>query len=301
MLHNTNHRITLPTWILILIAILISLIYPKFGLTFKDYIIPLMMGLMFFSFLNINFQLLSNNLHHIKKPSFVLITVHFLSPVLLLLLKPYVIPEIFLGLIIVSASAAGISVVFLSSLFKGNPTTALLITFTSHVLAPILIPIIIFTFTRQVVEINYIAISMTIIKLIILPLLFAMFIHHFKFSKKISPHATKISSFILFFVIIGIISPVQNFLVENIYLTLTLFTIVIGLTTINFLVGYSLGKTKEEKITYGICANYKNYALASIIALSNFDPIVAIPAAVYALVNNLFLIPLQLFFLDRKK
>ncbi|NQZ84492.1 MAG: hypothetical protein HRU03_02135 [Nanoarchaeales archaeon] len=300
MLHNLNHKLSIPTWVLILIAIMISLIYPKFGLNFQPYITPLMMALMFFSFLNINFQSLSDNLHHIKKPSEILLIVHFLSPILVLLLKPYLDPQIFLGLIIAASTAAGVSTVFLSSLFKGNPNTALLITFTSHMLAPILIPLVIYIFTRQVIDINYIAISFTIIKLIIIPLLLAMFFHHFKAYKKVVPYASKISSFILFFVILGIISPVQKFLVENIKLTFLLVAIIIGLTTINFLVGYFLGKTKEEKITYGICANYKNYALASIIALSNFEPVVAIPAAVYGLVNNFFLIPLQ-FFLHSKK
>lgn len=84
---------------------------------------------------------------------------------------------------------------------------------------------------------------------------------------------------------------------ENLELSLKLGVFVIFLTSINFFAGYLLGKGPREKITFGITANYKNYALASIIALTSFtDPMIALPATIYAFVNNLFLIPLQLFF-----
>lgn len=284
---------------LILVGIVISLIFPQFGLNFQEYIVPLMMLLMFLSFLNIDYHSMAERMHHFKKPSITLLVIHLLSPLLVLLLKPLFIEEIFLGLIIVSSVSSGLSVVFLSSLFKGNSSIALLITFFSNVLAPVILPIVIYLFTKKVVDIDYISISLTIVKLVIIPLLLAMTIHKFNFIKPISKHSVQLSSIVLFFVILGIISPVQDIIFSNPELSIKLFIIVVLLTGINFLVGYFLGNTKEEKITYAITSNYKNYALASIIALSNFEPIVAYPAAMYALVNNLFLIPLQLFVLKK--
>ena len=295
-----NHKYSLPTWSLVLTAILISLIYPQIGLGLQNYVTYLMMGLMFFSFLNIDFKKISKNLHHIKKPSATLAIIHLLSPLIVLTLKPYLDPQIFLGFIIVTIISSGISVVFLSSLFKGNPNTALVITFFSNILAPVTIPALLYLFTKLVININYLSIALTIVKLIIIPLLVAMLFHQFKFTKSIAKHANTISTLILFVVMIGIISPVQYLLVYDLKLTFLLIAIVIGLTSINFFAGYALGNTREEKITYGICSNYKNYALASIIALTNFDPMVALPAAIYALVNNLFLIPMQMLILHKK-
>jgi BASS family bile acid:Na+ symporter len=259
-----------------------------------------MMGLMFFSFLNINFKKISQNLHHIKKPSITLAIIHILSPLIILTLKPYLDPQIFLGLIIVTIIPSGVSVVFLSSLFKGNPNTALVITFFSNILSPITIPALLYIFTKLIININYLSIALTIVKLILIPLLLAMLFNQLKFTKKLAKNANTISTLILFVLIIGIISPVQYLIIHDLKLTFMLIAIVIGLTTINFFAGYSLGKTREEKVTYGICSNYKSYVLASIIALSNFDPMVALPAAIYALVNNLFLIPMQMLILKHK-
>jgi len=284
---------------LILVGIVISLIFPQIGLNFQDYIVPLMMLLMFLSFLNIDYHSMAQRMHHFKKPSVTLLVIHLLSPLLVLFLKPLFIEEIFLGLIIVSSVSSGLSVVFLSSLFKGNSSIALLITFFSNVLSPVILPVIIYLFTKKIVDIDYVSISLTIVKLVIIPLLLAMTIHKFNIIKPISKHSVQLSSIVLFFVILGIISPVQNIIFSNPELSIKLFFIVVLLTGINFFVGYFLGNTKEEKITYAITSNYKNYALASIIALSNFEPIVAYPAAMYALVNNLFLVPLQLFVLKK--
>jgi len=50
-----------------------------------------------------------------------------------------------------------------------------------------------------------------------------------------------------------------------------------------------------------VSASYKNHTLSTVIALSLFGPTVALPSVIYAVVNNLFLIPMQFVFEEKEK
>ncbi len=297
---SLKHFIKEYSWLVILIAIILSFLFPKIGLTFKPYLIYLLMILMFFSCLNIRLKEIFFNLKDYKKKLLILLIIHLVSPLLVLFLKPFLSDELFLGFILASVTSSGMSVVFLSHLYKGIESEALVITSLSNIFSPVIIPLLVFLFAKTSVQVDSFAMSMTILKLVIIPLSLALLIRKTKLNKSISHYGIYISIFILFLLILGIISPVRNIILLNIKQSLIIGVIISVLVIFNFLLGYFIGSSRPEKITFAISGSYKNFTLATVLALSLFNPIVALPAILYTIVNNLFLIPMQFFFIKEK-
>ena len=105
----------------------------------------------------------------------------------------------------------------------------------------------------------------------------------------------------LFMIILGVIASVHQIIISNWGTALWLFVLVFGLVIINFTLGYLFGRGYEEKITYALCSSYKNFTVPVVLALTLFSPLVALPATMYGLVNNLMLVPLQLIFIPKFK
>jgi len=282
------------TWLLVLVATAISLIFPRAGLWASPYPIYFLMAIMFFNFLEINLDRLKTDLKNFKKKLAILAITHLVSPVIILLLKQYFSEEVFLGLIIVTVISVGMATVFLSNLFGGISEKALVITLISNLLAPVLVPFLVFIFAKTSIKIDFLDMGQTILKLVLIPAALARLVYMTKLKEPLKKSGTSISVILLFFIILGIVSPVRESIMENVSLSIVLLGIISVLVVINFILGYLLGTGRARKITYAITASYKNTTMASVVAYSLFGPLVALPAIIYTVVINLLLIPLQL-------
>jgi bile acid:Na+ symporter, BASS family len=284
------------TWLIILAAIAISFLLPSIGSIFKPYLGYLLMILMFLSYLNINVKEVLGCLKNFRDELFSLATIHLASPLLVLLIKPLLPAEIFLGLIIATTMSSGMSVVFLSHLYGGKASQSLVITFLSNTLSPLIVPLLVFIFARTTIQISVVTLGLTLLKLVIIPFAIAILIRKFKFHQHLQKHADYISIIVLFALILGIVSPLRETILSNLELSLWLSGLIVILVLINFFLGFLIGRNKKERIAYAISVSYKNFTLATVIALSLFSPIVALPSILYSVINNLLLIPLQLVF-----
>ncbi|MBU0723268.1 hypothetical protein KJ973_03010 [Patescibacteria group bacterium] len=298
---NIKYYIKKYTWFIILTAIILSFSFPSLGLIFTPYLTYLLMLLMFFSCLDIDLKKILEHLKNCKNKITILVIIHLSSPFLILLLKPFFSDEIFLGLILVTTISSGMSVVFLSNLYGGIASQALVIAFLSNIFSPISVPLLVLLFTKTNIEIDFMVMSLTMLRLVVIPIVIAMLLKNTRANKRLKNYGTYISIVVLFLLILGIISPVKSIVLSNLKISLMLGGLISVLVIINFFLGYFVGSNKAEKITYGISASYKNVTLSTIIALSLFGPLVALPSIIYTVVNNLFLIPLQLIFLKEKK
>jgi len=297
---NIKHRIKENTWLIIFVAILLSFLFPKLGLMLKPYLIYLLMLLMFLSSLHIYFKEIIHELRNYKKKVLVLAIIHLVSPILVFFLKPLFSDEVFLGLVLASVTSSGMSVVFLSHLYNGKESESLVITSVSNILSPISIPLLVLLFAQTSIQVDVVAMSITILKLVIVPLILASLIRKTSLNKPLQTYGTYISIVVLFALILGIISPLRNIILADISQSLTLGAVILILVTFNFVLGYVLGSSKPEKVSFAISSSYKNFTLATVLALSLFSPLVALPAILYTVINNLFLIPMQFFFRREK-
>ena len=224
-----------------------------------------------------------------------LVIVHLVSPLIIFFLKDYFSPQIFLGLIIASTIPAGRSAVFLSNIYGGVPLKALVSTSISNFFSPLLVPLFVWVFAHTTININPAEMSWAIIYLVMIPLILAVLFGKSKLGQQLNQYSPSLSIVILFFIILGIISPLKSVVTDNLQLSLILGVLISVLIIIDFCLGYLLGHNHPQKITYAISSSYKNYTLATLLSLTVFTPIVALPAIIYTVISNLLLIPLQMF------
>lgn len=289
------------TWFIVLLAIILAFIWPQLGFFLAPSVVYLLMLLMLFSVLDMSYRKVWEQLHDYKKTLAALIIVHLVGPAICLLLKPFLSEEIFLGLVIASVMNAGVSIIFLTKLYGGSPDKALVITAISHILSPVLVPFLVIAFAKTSIAIDPVSISWTIIKLVIVPIVLSMLVRRSSLYEPMKKHGAYLTSILLFLIIMGVITPVRELILNNLSYTFSVALVVLFIIIIDFCLGFLLGKNRAEKITYGVSTSYKNFVLANVVALSLFGPAVALPAALYAVLSNFLLIPLQLFCCARGK
>ncbi len=299
-MHKIGFYFKKYTWLVVLLAVGVGLFCPGFGLFFQKYVPYLLMVLMFLGCLNMDLGRSVKHLKKIRKVLLSLFVIHLGSALLVLVCHRFFSDEIFLGLIIATAAPVGVSVVFLSDLYGGSKHKSLVIAFLSNILCPLLFPFVVHLLAGRVIEIDWMSIFWKIFVLVVIPVGLAILLQKTSLDKVLSHNGTFFSVAALFFLVVGVISPVSAVVMANLGLVWWLMGFVTVLVLLNFGVGFWLGSDYKAKVTYAIVLSYKNFSLAMVIALSMFGPMVALPAVVYTLVNNLLLIPLQLVFVKVK-
>lgn len=287
-------------WAVVLLGLLFSFILPPIGILMSPFVQLFFMVIMFFSTLNISIRKVMTEIHHPSKILISLFLIHLASPLLLLPLRGFFSEEIFLGLILASVVPSGISVVFLSKLFGGDPSRSLVITTISSLLSPITVPVLILLFAQTSIAISPFAMALTITKLVILPFCLARIVAQTKYKKSLDRYTLQVMLITLFLIIIGIISPLTKYVLSTLPLFMVLSGLVTVLNVILFLAGFSIGSTHEAKASYGITATFKNFTLSTVLALSLFNAEVALPAIAYSVINSFLLIPMQWFIEGQK-
>lgn len=281
------------TWAVILLAILFSFVFPNFGSKLNPYLNYLLCVLTFLSCLDLKVKEIIDSLSDFKAISLSLLIIHLASPLIVFLLRDFFSPEIFLGMVIATTIPAGRSAVFLCNIYGGQPLKALVTTSLSNMISPITVPLIVWLLAHTVIKIDPISMGKTIVWMVILPLIAAYLFGKTRPGQKLNRHSSPISTFVLFLIILGIISPIKNVIIQNPTLTFALLIIICVLILVNFYLGAHLKSNPSEKITYALSCSYKNYTLATLLSLSLFSPTVALPAIIYTIANNLMLIPIK--------
>lgn len=284
--------------VVILIAVVIGFIWPGPGEYLGKWLDYLLMILIYLSCLDLELKKIGQGIREYPKLLGALAVVHLVSPLLVFFLKGFFPPEIYLGMILVTAVPSGRSSVFLSSIFGGEAEKALVISTISNMISPIVVPMLVWVLAGAVVKFNLGAMGLSMVKLVIVPIVAALLTR--KIVGKLAKISSDLSTLIVFLIILGIVSPIREQVLNNWQMSMGLMLVGLVLMTINFGVGYLIGKDKSEKITFAISSSYKNYSLATIVALGVFNPTVALPSLVYAVANNLLLLPMQLTILKKK-
>ncbi len=288
------------TWILIISAIGLSFLYPVPGLLLSPFVSYLLMVLMFFSLLKIRMRDVVKQLKHTREIILLLLVIHIVGPVLVFFLKPFLQTELFLGLLLISAMPSGISVVFLSELFGGTPGKALPVTAISHFITPIAVPFIVFFIAGTEIEISSKQMTITLLKLIVIPYVCAFIARRSIIYNRLTHYSLVTSQVLLFTLLLGLISPLVSLIYKHSSQLPVLIIISIVMTLSFFVVSYRIGRTRKDRITFGITGSFKNFTLATVVAVSLFSPLAALPVIIYALINNVLLVPLE-FFVKRIK
>jgi len=194
------------------------------------------------------------------------------------------------GMVLVGTCPGGTASNVICYLAKGNVALSLALTSCSTLLAVIATPLLTWLYLGQSVEVPVASMMLTMLKVIILPVALGVIINHFLGAKlevviKIFPSISILS---ICLIIAIIIASNQNKL-QSIAFTVIAAVILHNLVglTLGYIFSKLLGYDHKISKTLAIEVGMQNSGLAVALASQYFQPIAALPGAVFSIWHNL--------------
>ncbi len=199
-------------------------------------------------------------------------------------------PELAVGMVLLGSCPSGTASNVMSFLAKGDVPLAVSITTVSTLLAPIMMPFLVWALAGQWVTVSFFAMAMTVLKVILVPLALGLLAHRL-LGEKYLAQCQKVLVLVSAFAVLSILGGVVAVNGQRI-LEIGLFMVALVLlhNLFGFALGYfatgrlGFGKRQQHSVTLEV--GMQNDALAVSVASVYFVPEVAIPAAVGAAVHQ---------------
>jgi BASS family bile acid:Na+ symporter len=200
-------------------------------------------------------------------------------------------PELAVGMVLLGSCPSGTASNVMSFLAKGDVPLAVSITTVSTLLAPIMMPFLVWALAGQWVQVSFIAMAMTVMKVILLPLILGLIVHRIigeVYLTQLSKVLVLISAFAVLTIVGGVIAINGEKIIE---LGFFMILMVLMHNLLGFAIGYfltgklGLGKRQQHSVTLEV--GMQNDALAISLVSVFFTPAVAIPAAVGAAIHQI--------------
>lgn len=199
-------------------------------------------------------------------------------------------PEIAVGMILLGSCPSGTASNVMGFLAKADVPLSVSITTCSTLLAPIMMPFIVWGLAGQWVEVSFMAMAMTVMKVILVPLVLGLLTHRLMGEK----HIASLSKVLVLVSAFGVLVIVGGVIAINGAKILDMGIFIILMVLLHnlggFLIGYfvtgklGLGKKQQHSVTLEV--GMQNDALAISLVSVFFAPAVAIPAAVGAAIHQ---------------
>lgn len=199
--------------------------------------------------------------------------------------------DLAVGMVLLGSCPSGTASNVMSFLAKGDVPLAVSITTVSTLLAPIMMPFLVWALAGQWVTVSFFAMAMTVVKVILVPLVLGLLAHKVlgeKYLQQIKKVMVVVSAFAVLSILGGVIAVNgQRILSIGFFMVgLVLAHNLLGFALGYFLTGkLGLGKAQQHSVTLEV--GMQNDALAISVASVFFAPMVAVPAAVGAAVHQI--------------
>lgn len=199
-------------------------------------------------------------------------------------------PELAVGMVLLGSCPSGTASNVMSFLAKGDVPLAVSITTVSTLLAPIMMPFLVWALAGQWVTVSFLAMCLTVLKVILLPLVLGLLVHRLVGEK----YLVQCSKFLVLLSAFAVLSILGGVVAVNGAKILELGAFIVVLVLLHNLFGFALGYFVTGKMGFGkpqqhsvtLEVGMQNDALAISVAAVYFAPAVAIPAAVGAAVHQ---------------
>lgn len=198
--------------------------------------------------------------------------------------------ELAIGVILVGCCPGGTSSNVMSYLANANVALSVAITSVSTLLAPFVTPALIYLFAHEWLHVSFLSMLWSVIQVVLLPIIIGFILQ--LASKKVTREATKILPIISVVAISLILAAVVGGSKSQILKTgLLIFIVVILHNAVGYLLGYVLAHVfkldRRDKKAVSIEVGMQNSGLAVSLATVHFNPLVAVPGAVFSFVHNI--------------
>ncbi|MFO3719934.1 bile acid:sodium symporter family protein [Staphylococcus felis] len=290
MLHTMSQFAsrTFVLWMLLVsvIAFLLPNVFIGFG-PFIPYLLGIVMLGMGLTIKMEDFKLI------LKQPKPVIIGVILQYTIMPLLAysiaKGFQLPtEVAIGVMLVGCCPGGTSSNIVSYLAKANVALSVTVTSVSTLISPILTPSLMYVFANQWMDVSFMSLFTSVIKVVIVPIIIGLVIQKlFKKASDTSEDILPIISVVAISVILGaVIAGSKNMIFET---GLLIFLVVILHNVLGYLIGYILAHvfrlSDGDKKAISIEVGMQNSGLAASLATVHFNPLAALPGAVFSFIH----------------
>ncbi|BCJ86635.1 bile acid:sodium symporter family protein [Effusibacillus dendaii] len=281
---------TFAVWVLVFAAL--GFFFPSTFLNFKSYISPLLGIVMF----GMGLTLSASDFKEVfKRPKDVAIGVvghYIIMPLLayLLCIALQLPPDIAVGVILVGSCPSGTSSNVMTFLAKGDVALAVSIATVSTVLAPFVTPFLISVLAGHWTPVDPMALFKDIIQIVIVPIVLGLIVK--ALFRKQAEASVKALPLVSTIAIVLIVSAVVAGSHDRILKTgLLIFAVVILHNVLGFLLGYFFPKLfgmelpKRKAVAFEV--GMQNSGLGVALASAHFNPLAAVPSAIFSVWHNL--------------
>lgn len=198
--------------------------------------------------------------------------------------------EIAVGVILVGCCPGGTSSNVMTYLAKGDVPLSVTLSACSTLLAPVVTPALIYLFASQWVDVDAWGMFKSIVNIVILPIAGGILVHYL-FKKQVKA-SISIVPLISVFGIVAIVATVVALSKEQIAKTgVLIFSVVIMHNLLGLMFGYLVARlfrlSVSKQKTLSIEVGLQNSGLGVALANTFFNPVAAVPAALFSVWHNI--------------
>lgn len=199
-------------------------------------------------------------------------------------------PEIAVGVILVGCCPGGTSSNVMTFLAKGNTALSVTITSCTTLLAPFVTPALIYLLASEWLPVSFMAMFMSVIKVVLIPIVLgivAQFLFRPIVEKSIDILPT-VSVIAIVMIVAAVVSGSRDKILET---GLIIFAIVILHNGLGYLIGFLVAKLfklqYDNQKAISIEVGMQNSGLGAQLAMAHFDPVSAVPSAIFSFWHNI--------------
>lgn len=203
--------------------------------------------------------------------------------------------EFAIGLILVGSAPGGTVSNVIVYISKADLPLSIAMTFFSTLIAPVMIPFMMWVYASQWIEINAKGLFISTVQVVLIPLLLGLFVNKFtKKSEKLDSIASFTATIFVGLIINAMVAiNVEKFnsLENNWSLLALIFSAIFLHNALGFISGFfiskRLGLGSAQAKAISIEVGIQNSGLASVLAITYFNPLSVIPSVISAIWHSL--------------
>ena len=204
-------------------------------------------------------------------------------------------PELAVGVMLVGTCPGGTSSNVMTYMSKGDVALSVGMTIVSTIFAPILTPLLTKFYIGQVVDVKVMAMFLSIVKVVLIPIVLGLIINHFfgKVTEALGKVLPAVSTLAIVAIVAAVVSASSAKLLNALNTSLMIVFVVMLHNLLGYATGYGVGKLLRLKQTkcraLSIEVGMQNSGLATGLAAAHFAqyPLATIPGAVFSTWHNI--------------
>ena len=198
-------------------------------------------------------------------------------------------PDLAVGVILVGSCPGGTSSNVMTYLAKGNTALSVACTTISTLISPLLTPTIFYVLASQWLDIDASAMFLSVLKMVLFPIFLGLVVR--ALFKKVIEQASQtmplVSVISIVLILAAVVAVSKDKIVES---GLLIFSVVVLHNCLGYLIGFFAAKLFKLNIAdskaIAIEVGMQNSGLGAALAAAHFNPIAAVPSALFSFWHN---------------